>query len=67
MIVPANSLLRDVEAFLRRSGMSARSFGEAARNDPAFVLKLRNGRSPSLRVAEETYRFMSRRERETVD
>ena len=37
---------REVERFLRRTGMPATKFGRLAVNDPRFVLDLRNGREP---------------------
>ena len=40
---------REVERFLRRTGMPATKFGRLAVNDPRFVIGLRNGREPRLR------------------
>lgn len=39
-------LLREVEKFLRRSGVAATRFGREAVGDPRFVFDLRNGRDP---------------------
>lgn len=40
------SLLREIEPFLRRSGMAPTRFGRDAVNDPRFVFDLRRGREP---------------------
>lgn len=39
-------LIRTVETFLRRHGMSATQFGRAAAQDPRLVADLRAGREP---------------------
>ena len=38
------NMLRRVERYLRRSGLSATRFGRLAMGDPSFVRQLRNGR-----------------------
>jgi len=40
------SLLREVEKFLRVTGIKPTTFGRVAVNDPRFVFDLRNGRDP---------------------
>jgi hypothetical protein len=52
-------LLTDVEAHLRATGMRPTNFGKEALGDPGFVFDLRNGRSPSLKVAARVYEFMA--------
>lgn len=39
-------LIRNIEKFLRRTGMPATKFGRLAAHDPRFVLDLRMGREP---------------------
>lgn len=39
-------LLREIEIFLRSSGVPAARFGRNAVNDPRFVFDLRRGREP---------------------
>lgn len=39
-------LLREIEKFLRTSGISAARFGREAMQDPRFVFDLRKGREP---------------------
>jgi hypothetical protein len=39
-------LLRQIEKFLRETGMPWTKFGRLAAHDPRFVEDLRNGRSP---------------------
>jgi hypothetical protein len=56
--------LAEVEAFLRRSGMSVTSFGRQAVADPNFVPDLRNGRSPSLAVVDKVHDFI--REKQSI-
>jgi len=52
------TLLRDIEAFLRDHQMSPSRFGLEAMGDGALVAQLRAGRSLSLRNAERVVRFM---------
>jgi tRNA-dihydrouridine synthase len=40
----SDTLLSAVDAFLKRTGMAAVTFGREAMNDPHFVRDLRNGR-----------------------
>ena len=39
-------LLKEIEKFLRSSGVPAARFGRDAINDPRFVFDLRRGREP---------------------
>jgi len=43
---PTVHLLREIEKFLRSSGVPATRFGRQALNDPRFVFDLRRGREP---------------------
>ena len=52
-------LLADVEAHLRAHDMKATNFGKEALRDPGFVFDLRNGRSPSLKIAARVYEYMA--------
>ncbi len=53
---------REVEKFLRRTGMPATKFGRLAVNDPRFVLDLRRGREPRSRTAARVMGFIARQE-----
>lgn len=55
---------REVEKFLRRSGMPPTRFGRLAVNDPRLVSDLRNGREPGSRVTRRIADFI--RHAETV-
>ena len=52
-------LIRTIEKFLRRSGMSATRFGRLATHDPRFVLDLRNGRTPRRRMERRVEHFIA--------
>ena len=51
-------LLRDIEAFLTRSGMSARQFGVAAVKDSMFIPRLRRGFGVTLTTIEKAEAFI---------
>jgi len=51
--------IADVEAFLKRSGMSASRFSWEAVKDPNFVANIRAGRAPSLRLVDRVHEFIS--------
>lgn len=53
-------LLRDIEKFLRRTGMPATKFGRLAVRDPRLVLDMRNGREPRRRMAIRVEHFMNK-------
>lgn len=55
-------LLRKVEKFLRRTGMSASTFGRLAAHDPRLVPDLRNGREPRMRMEKRIEHFMNMHE-----
>ena len=52
-------LLRDIEKFLRQTGMPATKFGRLAARDPRLVLDLRNGREPRRRMVMRVEHFMN--------
>lgn len=52
-------LLRQIEKFLRETGMPWTKFGRLAAHDPRFVEDLRNGREPRAATAERITRFMA--------
>lgn len=54
---------REVEKFLRRTGMSATRFGRLAVNDPRFVLDLRMGREPRSHTVARVIGFIAAQER----
>jgi hypothetical protein len=53
---------REVERFLRRTGMPATKFGRLAVNDPRFVLDLRNGREPRVGTSRRVIDFIATHE-----
>lgn len=52
-------LIRQIETFLRRTGMPWTKFGRLAAHDPRFVGDLRNGRTPRADTAARIERFMA--------
>lgn len=52
------TLIRDVERFLRTTGMPWTKFGRLAVNDPLFVKQLRHGRTPRPRTEVKVRNFM---------
>lgn len=51
-------LIRQIEIFLRETGMSWTKFGRLAAHDPRFVQDLRNGRTPRPETQSRIERFM---------
>lgn len=51
-------LIRQIETFLRRTGMPWTRFGRLATHDPRFVGDLRNGRVPRPATQARVERFM---------
>lgn len=51
-------LIRNIEKFLRQTGMPATKFGRLATHDPRFVLDLRNGREPRTGTERKVESFM---------
>jgi len=52
-------LIREIERFLRRTGMPWTRFGRLAARDPRFVEDLRNGRTPRPTTVERVEHFMN--------
>lgn len=52
-------LHREVEAYLRKSGMPPSAFGRAALNDPGFVYDLRAGRTLRKATAQRVRAYLS--------
>jgi hypothetical protein len=55
-------LLRRIEKYLRKSGISASRFGRDAMSDPAFVHGLRAGREPRSRTVKRVGDYLDRME-----
>ncbi|MGE4430839.1 MAG: hypothetical protein AB7E05_08895 [Sphingobium sp.] len=53
------AILRQIERFLRDTGMAPTRFGRDAVRDPRLVLDMRNGREPSPRMVRRLEHFMS--------
>ena len=52
-------LIRDIERFLRTTGLSPTAFGKLAAADPRLVFDLRNGREPRKRMRLRVEHFMN--------
>jgi len=52
-------LIREIERFLARTGLSAASFGRRAVADPRLVFDLRKGREPRKRMRLRLEHFMN--------
>jgi hypothetical protein len=52
-------LLRQIEKFLRETGMPWTKFGRLAAHDPRFVEDLRNGRTPRPETEARIVRFIA--------
>lgn len=53
-----DTLLREIDAFLERTGMTETRFGRAALNDGHFLRRLRQGGNITLRTVERVQAFM---------
>jgi len=51
-------LLREVEKFLRQSGIAPTRFGRDVVGDPRFVFDLRNGRDPRPRTVARVVAYL---------
>jgi hypothetical protein len=47
-----------IERFMQQTGTPPTVLGRQALNDPAFIIHLRAGRSPSLRVADRVRAYI---------
>lgn len=52
-------LIRQIERFLRQTGMPWTRFGRLATHDPRFVQDLRNGRTPRPATQRRVEQFMN--------
>lgn len=53
------SLLKQIEAHLKSSGLPATRFGRIVVNDPRLVHDLRNGRQPGPGIVARVTRFIA--------
>jgi hypothetical protein len=63
---PTETLLAEVERFLRKTGMAQTAFGDQALGDPNLVSNLRGGRELRYKTFLKVRAFMSAHERETA-
>lgn len=54
----AKDFLREIEAFLKKTGMPASTFGRQARKDSKLVYTLRDGRSPTAETIDSIRKFI---------
>ena len=52
-------LIRQIEVFLRDTGMAWTKFGRLAAHDPRFVQDLRNGRTPRPETVGRVRQFIA--------
>jgi hypothetical protein len=52
-------LIRDIERFLRQSGLPPTTFGRLAASDPRLVFDLRKGREPRKGLRLKVEHFMN--------
>ena len=52
-------LIREIERFLRQSGLPPTTFGRLAASDPRLVFDLRNGREPRKGLRLRVEHFMN--------
>ena len=52
-------LIRDIERFMRRTGLPPTTFGRLAVADPRLVFDLRNGREPRKGLRLRVEHFMN--------
>ena len=57
----SDTFLSTVEHFLHEHDVKPTVFGREAAGDPNFVFDLRNGRSPSLKLAQRVLDFIAAR------
>jgi hypothetical protein len=60
------ALLREIEAFLRVSGMPPTTFGREAVRDPRLVFDLRKGRAPTDRMERRVRHFIETENRKAA-
>ena len=57
----ADSLLAEIEAFCRRSGIAESTFGRQSVNDGKLCVRLRNGKDVTLETAAKIRDFIEKR------
>ena len=55
----ADALLREIDAFLQRTGITQTQFGQEAMNNGSFVRQLRSGSGITLRTLDKVRAFMT--------
>ena len=63
MTKASKELIRQIDAFLKRTGMSPTAFGEKAMNERGFVKRLRGGSDLRTATMEKIQDFMIRCEK----
>lgn len=53
-----DEFLKDIDAFLSETGMTASAFGEAFAKDRSFVFRIRGGKDCGMRKADEVRALM---------
>jgi hypothetical protein len=53
------ALLREIERYLKASGMKPTAFGRSAVRDPRLVHDLRRGREPGARLCSRVRNFIA--------
>ena len=55
-----DKLMAEIEAYLKRTGMSARAFGVAVRGDPPLVYRLRKGHGMHVSTVERIRAYIAK-------
>ncbi|RHW17854.1 hypothetical protein D1610_04860 [Sphingomonas gilva] len=53
------ALLREIQGYIRSTGMKPTVFGRAAVNDPRLVTDLKRGREPGARLSARVRAFIA--------
>lgn len=53
-----DTLLEEIEAYLKATGETPAGFGKAALKDPSFVLRLRRGRNYTMATYRKVMKFI---------
>jgi hypothetical protein len=51
-------LIRDIERYCKREGITPRQFGERVMHDPSFFMRLKNGTDARLSTLERCRAYM---------
>jgi hypothetical protein len=60
--MPRTPLLRRIDQYVKRTGMSATELGREAANDPRIVFDLRAGRRPRVELEERLAAWLDSRQ-----